>query len=133
LFYDTDLQNEVELNEPYLSNTQDITSNADDMWASQAGADEWDPFVEYVYLGEDVKDGILGWISIGLDTTQSYDVSEAAALTENGGVVNDDFGMGGGSGGPGGMNGTDGMPSGTMPSGMPPSGMPMGSGAPAAA
>ncbi|CCX09620.1 aromatic compound dioxygenase [Pyronema domesticum] len=133
LFYDTDLQNAVELNEPYLSNTQDITSNADDMWASQAGADEWDPFVEYVYLGEDVKDGILGWISIGLDTTQSYDVSEAATLTENGGVVNDDFGMGGGAGGPGGMNGTDGMPSGTMPSGMPPSGMPMGSGAPAAA
>lgn len=80
-----------------------------------------------------MKDGILGWISIGLDTTQSYDVSEAATLTENGGVVNDDFGMGGGAGGPGGMNGTDGMPSGTMPSGMPPSGMPMGSGAPAAA
>lgn len=119
LFYDTALQEAVGVVEPYASNTQDLTSNDDDALAPDAAGDDFDPFVQYVYLGDTVEDGVLGWISIGMDTSQTYDVSSAATLTENGGVVNSDFSAGGGGDGQG-MNGTGG-PSGSAPSGASPS------------
>lgn len=106
---------------PYSTNTQAITSNEEDMWAPQQADNEYDPFPEYVYLGDSVKDGILAWISIGIDTAASYDISVAATLTENGGVTSGtQFGSGSGSALNGTMNGT--MPSGGMPSGVIPSG-----------
>lgn len=96
-----------------------MTSNDDDALAPDAAGDDFDPFVQYVYLGDTVEDGVLGWISIGMDTSQTYDVSSAATLTEDGGVVNSDFSAGGGGDGQG-MNGTGG-PSGSAPSGASPS------------
>ncbi|KAI5790299.1 extracellular dioxygenase [Geopyxis carbonaria] len=120
LFFDESIRSAVETVAPYSGNTQPVTSNLDDMWAIVAdeGDDsksDFDPFVEYALLGENVEDGLLAWISIGVDPTADNTVEQAATLTEDGGVVNPDFALGGGAGGPGG--------NGTMPSGAPPGGM----------
>lgn len=118
MFFDQDLITLVEQEEPYASNTQDFTDNADDSILGEE-AETTDPFIEYVLLGDSVADGIFGWLAFGMDTTASYNITPAAYLTENGGVENENAGMGGGPGGSGGP-----------PSGSPPNGtMPAGTGA----
>jgi len=68
-----------------------------------------DPFVEWVQLSDDITDGIMAWISIGIDPTADDEISSAATIYETGGVANENSmgGMGGGDGGPpDGGNGT---------------------------
>ncbi|KAH8152579.1 uncharacterized protein LAJ45_03420 [Morchella importuna] len=131
LFWDETLRSAVETVYPYNTNTQAVTSNEEDMWAPSQADNDYDPFPEYVYLGDDVSEGILAWISIGINRTAAYDISVAATLTEDGGVASDTVFGGGDAGAGGAMNGT--MPSGGMPSGVAPSGaIPSGTGAPAA-
>ncbi|PTU20308.1 hypothetical protein P175DRAFT_0439284 [Aspergillus ochraceoroseus IBT 24754] len=115
IFFDQDLISAVEATEPYASNTQDLTVNADDSILSQELESDIDPFVEYVYLGKDVSDGILAWVSVVMDASEDSDVTPAAYYTEEGGFENESSGgsMGGGS-----------APSGAMPSGIAPSGFP---------
>ena len=67
-----------------------------------------DPLMEYALLGDGVEDGILAWITVGIDVSADHSVSSAATWTEHGGVANE-----------GGMGGA---PSGTRPSGSAPSG-----------
>ncbi|RDW67258.1 intradiol ring-cleavage dioxygenase [Aspergillus mulundensis] len=121
IFFDQDLISLVEASDVYNTNTQELTTNADDSILSQELADDIDPFVEYVLLGEDVTDGIFAWINVVIDSSQSTDVTPAAYLTEDGGVENPNSGMGGG-GGPGGPGGEapTGVPTG-FPTGAPPS------------
>ncbi|KAF2035371.1 aromatic compound dioxygenase [Setomelanomma holmii] len=113
MFFDQDLITLVEAEEPYASNTQDITENSSDSILSEE-ADTVDPLIEYVLLGDSVSDGIFGWLSFGMDTGASYNITPAAYLTENGGVENENAGGGMGGGSP--PNGT--APGGT---GVPPS------------
>ncbi|CAG7944383.1 unnamed protein product [Penicillium salamii] len=103
IFFDQDLITAVEKVSPYSTNTQELTTNAEDSILSEE-ADTIDPFMEYVYLGDDVSDGIFAWISLGIDPTQDSSVTPAAYYTEQGGVENENSGGmgGGGSGGPGG-------------------------------
>ena len=110
VFFDQDLIAEVDTIEPYSSNTQELTTNANDTILGEE-ADEMDPMLEYVYLGDDVTDGLMMWGAVGIDTSASYTISPAATLTENGGVANENAGGMGGGGGA--------MPSGSMPSGDP--------------
>ncbi|GLI77806.1 hypothetical protein PoHVEF18_006100 [Penicillium ochrochloron] len=98
LFFDQDLITKVEKTSPYSTNTQDLTTNAEDSILSEE-ADTIDPFMEYVLLGDDVSDGIFAWISVGVDSTEDSSVNAAAYYTEQGGVENESSGMGGGSGG----------------------------------
>ena len=98
LFFDQDLISKVEDTAPYNTNTQELTTNAEDSILSEE-ADTIDPFVEYVFLGDDVSDGIFSWISLGFDPTASTDVTPAAYLTEEGGIENENSGMGMGGGG----------------------------------
>lgn len=123
MFFDQDLISLVEAVEPYASNTQDITANTDDtILAEEAGT--VDPFIEYILLGDDISEGVFGWLAFGMDTTNSFNITPAAYLTENGGVANENSGGGMGGGPPSG-NGTapsGAMPSGAMPSGAAPSG-----------
>ncbi|KAJ5242034.1 uncharacterized protein N7469_000361 [Penicillium citrinum] len=101
LFFDQDLITKVEKTSPYSTNTQDLTTNADDSILSEE-ADTIDPFMEYVLLGDSVSDGIFAWISVGVDPTVDTDVTPAAYYTEQGGVENENSGMGGGGGSMGG-------------------------------
>jgi hypothetical protein len=124
MFFDQDLIALVDKVEPYASNEQELTSNADDSILSEEAATT-DPFIEYVLLGDSVADGLFGWLAFGMDTTASYNITPAAYFTENGGVENENGGMGMGSGGPPGASGAS--PTGTMPAGAVASGVPVSS------
>lgn len=40
-----------------------------------------DPFVEYIYLNpDDITEGILAWISLGIDPTSDVDITSAATI-----------------------------------------------------
>ncbi|PNS18593.1 hypothetical protein CAC42_5132 [Sphaceloma murrayae] len=155
LFFDEDLIDQVNAVSPYNTNTVARTLNKDDSIAKQSADNNYDPFPSWTYLGDDISDGLMAWISIGINKTASYSVTPAAELTANGGVANANGGITGMSGGPSGNgtsgggpsgNGTSdgapsgsGMPNGTLPngtvSGSPAgatgqSGMPSGAGGP---
>ncbi|PBK74283.1 aromatic compound dioxygenase [Armillaria solidipes] len=97
VYFDQDLITAVEETSPYNTNTQSFTTNAQDGILGQA-AEDIDPVLEYVCLGDDITDGLLAWGSMGIDLSASYVVQSAATLTENGGVANGGF-NGGGPGG----------------------------------
>ncbi|KAL3424687.1 hypothetical protein PVAG01_03968 [Phlyctema vagabunda] len=97
LFFDQDLITQVEATAPYNTNTQEITLNADDSVLAEEGV-TGDPFITYSLLGEDVSEGVFGWVAFGIDLTNEYSVSPAATLTEDGGVASSSSG-GGGPGG----------------------------------
>ncbi|TRX96108.1 hypothetical protein FHL15_002832 [Xylaria flabelliformis] len=99
VFFAQDLSDQVETTSPYSTNTQEITTNAEDMLISEALA-TGDAIVEYVLLGESVSDGVLAWISFGVNTTYTRTASAAATYYEGGGVENNST-LGGGPGGPG--------------------------------
>ncbi|KAF2092606.1 putative dioxygenase [Rhizodiscina lignyota] len=84
-FFDQDLISAVEATFPYHTNTQPLTTNEEDEYLATEAASS-DPMMEYVLLGDKISDGILAWISIGVNTSYSYDVWVAATLTANGGV-----------------------------------------------
>ena len=106
IFFDQDLLEQVEATEPYSTNSQAVTTNEEDSILAQE-ADTSDPMMEYVLLGDSVSDGLLGWITVGIDPTENRTVSAAATYYESGGVSNNN-----GGGFPGG-------PSGSAPSGAP--------------
>lgn len=108
IFFDQDLIAEVEAVEPYSSNTQDLTTNADDRIAQQAAMDV-DPFASYVLLGHSISDGILAWTTIAVNLTANSSVQAAGHVYADGGVANENtggFGPGGSGGPPGSSNGT---------------------------
>ncbi|KAF2759166.1 aromatic compound dioxygenase, partial [Pseudovirgaria hyperparasitica] len=97
LFFDESLRSAVEATYPYNTNTQAIVSNDDDMWAPTQADNNYDPFPEFVYLSDDITDGLLAWISIGIDTTANHtaDASYAAYYDATGGHNNANGGVGG--------------------------------------
>jgi hypothetical protein len=72
-----------------------------------------DPFVEWVMLGDDVTDGIMAWISIGIDPTADQEVTSAGTIYKGYGVANENSAMGGGGDAPSGMMSGGAVPSGT--------------------
>lgn len=112
MFFDQDLISQVDTISPYHDNIQEITLNSnDDILVSEA--DSSDPFVEYVLLGDTLQDGILAWMSIGIDPTQNNEVSNAATFYATGGVANTN--SGGAPGAAGGLPGGDSNGSGVAP------------------
>lgn len=102
-FFDQDLITEVNTVEPYLSTTQELTTNADDGILSEEADEGVDPLMEYTYLGDSIEDGIFAWISYGINATLSDSVTPAAFYYESGGEENDDSpSLGGGGDAPGG-------------------------------
>lgn len=79
-FFDQDLISAVEVYEPYSTNTQALTLNADDSILSEetntAGVD---PFHEYTLLGDAVSDGIFAWMAFGINFTQTQSVTPAVS------------------------------------------------------
>ncbi|KAJ6150379.1 hypothetical protein N7471_001578 [Penicillium samsonianum] len=112
IFFDQDLISAADEVAPYSTNTQEVTLNSDDSILSEE-LDTIDPFMEYVYLGDDISDGIFAWITVGMDPTQDTSVTPAAYYTEEGGVENENSGagMGGGDGAPPGASSRGAAPS----------------------
>ncbi|KAH6616242.1 Intradiol ring-cleavage dioxygenase [Boeremia exigua] len=125
LFWPEELRSEVEATSPYNENTQAITSNDDDMWSIIQAEDDYDPFPQFVYVGDDITDGLFAWIQIGVNATADYTdddyYSVAATYQAGGGVANANSGFIGGGGGGGDLGGNS-TSNGTLPSGSPPLG-----------
>lgn len=79
-FFDQDLISAVELTAPYNTNTQDLTTNAEDSILSEESTSGVDPFHEYTLLGDDIADGIFAWMAFGINTTQVSSVTPAVSL-----------------------------------------------------
>lgn len=120
LFYPEDLRSAVEATYPYNLNTQTATTNDEDMWSVLQADSSYDPFPQFVYLGDDVSDGLFAWIQIGINASADYQNDEyysvAAYLTADGGVDSGSS-FGGGGGGDSGSAPSGSAPSGAMPSG----------------
>lgn len=58
-----------------------------------------DPVAWYVYLGDTIADGLVAWITVGINTSASYDVNYAATWTGDGGVETETDTSGGGGDG----------------------------------
>lgn len=119
LFFDQDLIEEVEATSPYSTNTIAQTSNADDgVFQDETENTSSDPVIEYVLLGDDLSDGLFGWITIAVNTSATYDPNYSFVYTANGSVA-DSGGSGGAGGGPGGNGTSTGFPGNST--GVPPS------------
>lgn len=110
LFFDQKLITDAESVEPYLSNTQELLLNTDDGIFAQE-AENSDPVLNYVYLGDSVEEGLFAWVTVGIDPTSVINPNAAASLGENGGVAN----PGSGGGFPGGPLPSGGFPGGPRP------------------
>lgn len=66
-YFDENLIELVEAVEPYKSNDKPRVSNDRDGIAVAAATDENDIFMDYVLLGDNVSDGVLAWITVGID------------------------------------------------------------------
>ncbi|KAG0130108.1 Intradiol ring-cleavage dioxygenase [Tuber indicum] len=113
-FFDQSLISAVSAVAPYSTNEQEATPNANDTILAEE-ADSMDPVMEYALLGDEVEDGILAWITVGLDASADYSVSSAATWTAHGGVANEGGNIGSP---PGGAPSGSAAPSGAAPSGL---------------
>ncbi|KAJ5874204.1 extracellular dioxygenase [Penicillium soppii] len=115
LFWDQDLINEVEATSPYSTNTVTLTTNEEDrVFSTETTGTTSDPVINYVKLGDSLSDGLLGWITIAVNTSATYDPNYSYVYTASGGVAESGGGTdtpnggspSGGSGAPSGPNGT---------------------------
>jgi hypothetical protein len=83
LFFDQDLIDSVYKLSPYAAHleTLDIIENVNDSLYSAANADGYSSVVSVTQLGDDLADGLVGYITVGVNST-------AAGLTTTGGSVN---------------------------------------------
>ncbi|KAK3988942.1 Intradiol ring-cleavage dioxygenase [Cladorrhinum sp. PSN332] len=83
-FFDQSLITIVEKTSPYSTNTQRLTTNAQDSILKEESK-VGDPFINYVHLagGDSVSGGLLGWISFGINTNLSKTVKAAGKFTGN--------------------------------------------------
>jgi hypothetical protein len=96
---------EVEATSPYNTNTITITTNAEDrVFDDETENTTSDPVINYVRIGDDVTDGLFGWITVAINTSATYTPTYSFALTSSGGVAESggDSSPGGGSGPSGG-------------------------------
>jgi len=82
-YFDEKLIGQVEAVEPYKSNDKLRLTNDQDFIAVAAATAENDIFMDYVLLGDDISDGVLAWITVGIDADadRSRDLSVAATAS----------------------------------------------------
>lgn len=115
LFWDQSLITQVEATSPYSSNSVTLTTNAEDrVFSDETAETTSDPVLNYVWLGDTLSDGLLGWTTVAVDTSATYDPNYSFLYTSSGGVAESGGGTdnvsggSGGSSGPGGSGGLDG-------------------------
>jgi len=86
-FFDQTLIDAVEATAPYSTNRQARTANKNDAILIQETANNADPFFEYVQLGTNIKDGVFGWFSFGVNMTYSRSIMAVAQKFKDGGKM----------------------------------------------
>jgi hypothetical protein len=89
LYFDQTLIAAAENTEPYFRNLAPLTLNRGDFLTEHEATLEHDPFMSYVMLGDDARDGLLLWITVGVNATADYAALAvpAATLGKDGGVA----------------------------------------------
>lgn len=80
LFWPEDLRAEVEATYPYTTNTVELTTNDEDMWSVLQADESFDPFPQYVYLGDSIEDGLFAWVQIGVNASADYNGDDYYAV-----------------------------------------------------
>jgi hypothetical protein len=96
LYFDQSLITDVEKQHPYTANQQTLTLNSNDGLLKITTYGD-DPFLRYVKLGNDIKDGLFSYIRLGIDSSASWGINPAAFRDESGGHQNLKGPMGDGS------------------------------------
>ncbi|EMR69911.1 hypothetical protein MGN70_005628 [Eutypa lata] len=88
IYFDQELINWIETFNPYIDNEMKLTINMQDFLAAQQAGQEYDPFLDYVMLSEDPADGLLMWMTLGINGTADYNraATPGAHYYEGGGV-----------------------------------------------
>lgn len=74
-FWDQDLITLVEATSPYDTNTNALTTNAEDhvFGTQETAGTTSDPVFNYAFInGQDVTDGLFTWIQVGINTSATY-------------------------------------------------------------
>ncbi|KAI0888663.1 aromatic compound dioxygenase [Annulohypoxylon maeteangense] len=122
LFWPEDLRAEVEATYPYNTNTVALTTNDEDMWSILSADASFDPIPQWVYLGDDISDGLFAWIQIGINGSADYTEDEyygVAAYLDAEGGHSTGYTIGGGGNGTGNGTTPSGTPSGSLSSALP--------------
>ncbi|KAI0200907.1 Intradiol ring-cleavage dioxygenase [Astrocystis sublimbata] len=93
LFFDQALRDAVEATAPYNTNRIPKTANLRDGFTGFAATAKFDPFPNYITLGNGLEDGIFVWAELALNTSSNWDnyASHAATWKEGGGYNNPNF------------------------------------------
>ncbi|KAL0576970.1 hypothetical protein V5O48_005012 [Marasmius crinis-equi] len=70
--------------EPYASNTNTRTYNDEDSILAQENADGNNAYLAIEMLGESVEDGLLGYITVGVNSSTSYSIMNTNYLNSTG-------------------------------------------------
>ena len=89
LYFEDALVEQIEATSPYNTNTIAFTTWEVDGWMLEEATTDYDPFVEYVQLSEDLEDGLLAWITIAVDLSSDHstNLTAHAHYYETGGVT----------------------------------------------
>ncbi|KAH9897202.1 Intradiol ring-cleavage dioxygenase [Xylariomycetidae sp. FL2044] len=122
LYFDQELIDAVEGMAPYWDNAMRLTFNRQDFLAAEQASGDYDPFFDYVMLSDDPADGLLMWITVGINGTADHSdaVSAGAMYYKDGGVDTSpkwNFTGPPGAGGPMPPFPTDGFPAPPSPTG----------------
>ncbi|GAB7366035.1 hypothetical protein MBLNU230_g7604t1 [Neophaeotheca triangularis] len=79
IYFPEKLRSAVEATYPYNTNEIEVTSNVEDEILNQIDLSSFDPFIQYQYLGDEVEDGLLAWISIGINTAANHTANSWAS------------------------------------------------------
>lgn len=93
LFFDEKLIKAIEKTHPYNLNSITRTSNDYDMWNAASATADYDPFPDYIMLGDTLQDGLFVWKTIGVNVSADWTfvLPNAAYLAADGGHENPDF------------------------------------------
>ncbi|KAH7120024.1 Intradiol ring-cleavage dioxygenase [Dendryphion nanum] len=71
LYFDQQLRDAVETLAPYKDNDQSLVSNKDDAFAPDSASNNYDPFMQWAWLGDNKDDGLLAWTVIGVNNSDA--------------------------------------------------------------
>ncbi|CAN8104266.1 unnamed protein product [Discula destructiva] len=107
-FFDQSLITKVYELTPYSTNNSTLTTNAEDrvFGEQETQGTTSDPVFDYVYIGDDLSDGLFSWIVVGVNPSAEYTPTYSFELTADGGEAVGSSGGGGFGGGSGPFGGS---------------------------
>ncbi|KAL1748150.1 Intradiol ring-cleavage dioxygenase, partial [Schizophyllum fasciatum] len=75
IFMEEEWNDQVFALEPYTFNKNNRTLNSEDRFISEQNANGYNGFLALEKLGNDLSEGLLGYITIGIDSSASYSIT----------------------------------------------------------